>query len=309
MADAELPNPTSAPFFIWLLSLFNYVGHNTFISSYMHVLFQTFSILLIFFQALILNQIIIKHKFFHGSSYLPAFFYVILMSLFAEFVTLNEVLIANTFLLFALEKLFVISKKERPLVQIFDTGILLSIASLFYLPSIFFFLHFFVIIALLRTFVWREWIIGLSGIIIPHFLVGTYFFLTDQLPLFIEYHITDQIRLSTFELRYNAIMLASAGLVLLLVLLASFMVQASFLRSVVQIRNYFVIVFWSLIISILSILIQPDYKMTHYILLAIPVSILLGYYFGELRSHLLAEILATSLLLLVCANHYLHLII
>jgi hypothetical protein len=88
-------------------------------------------------------------------------------------------LFANFFILLAIHKLVSSYRKDSAFSNAFDAGILFSIASLFYFPSIVFIPLLGFGFVLFRPFNWREWVISVIGVLIPYLFVFTYYFWND----------------------------------------------------------------------------------------------------------------------------------
>ena len=61
---------------------------------------------LLILQAAVFNKICIDHDVIYTHTYLPAYFFVLINSLFFENLTLNSVLLGNTFVLIGLSFMF-----------------------------------------------------------------------------------------------------------------------------------------------------------------------------------------------------------
>lgn len=105
------------------------------------------SSLLVVFQSVVFNEMLLRNKAYNQSTYVPAFCYALCMNVFPDFMTLSPILMAMTFILLALNNLFA---RMSNLVQdqlFVSTGVYLAIATLFqFTTSIFLFI---VVIALL----------------------------------------------------------------------------------------------------------------------------------------------------------------
>ena len=95
-----------------------------------------FSFILIFFETLLINYVIEKNEIIETKTYLPALVYILLMSLQSEMLSLNPILVANLFMIFALHKLMQTYRKETAYASVFDAGTFVALASLFYFPSV-----------------------------------------------------------------------------------------------------------------------------------------------------------------------------
>lgn len=266
--------------------------------------FQAFALIMIFIQALALNELLTRYNFFPRNNNLPGLTYALVCMSMAEFLIANPVLLANTVLIIILGKFFQVNKSDKPLSLSFDIGLLISIASLFYFPAIILLVTHLIILVNTRNFRWNVWIIGMIGCFIPYFLLAVYYFLTsDLLNLFTEI-LTDQfvnyqLLFESNQIRYYPLLIIS-----ILLGLSLFAVRINYLRTLVIRRHYITIVIWFLIIAGASLVLQPYLSVTHFGILIIPISILIGYYFYEVKRVIFADILIGLLMVLVLLGQY-----
>jgi hypothetical protein len=71
-------------------------------------------------------------------------------------------------------------KTERISLHFLDAGLLISLASLFFLPAIVFFLFLLAALILLRPFIWREWTYAVLGLISPYLFLASVYYLTGM---------------------------------------------------------------------------------------------------------------------------------
>src|ERR1039457_5611935 len=139
------------------------------------------SFILIFCEALLIYHIVEKNEITETKSYLSAIVYIVLMSLQPEMLSLHPIVIANLFMLLALHKLMQTYRKETAYSEAFDSGFFISLAALFYIPSLIFILLLWIGLVIIRPFVWREWLISFIGILLPCVFLVFYYFWNDKL--------------------------------------------------------------------------------------------------------------------------------
>lgn len=131
------------------------------------VLSVLIGILLVYFQALQLNRVVIQNRMTHELTLFPGMLYVLLVSYFPEYNGLSSPLIANTFILIALESLFATHKKTGSAGRIFDAGLWLSIGGLFYFGYTALLLFGIIGLSSLRTLKSRDWLQYFIGYFTP----------------------------------------------------------------------------------------------------------------------------------------------
>ena len=130
------------------------------------------SIVLVYFQALLLNRLVIRNRITGELTLFPGLFYILLVSFFPEYNGLSAPLVANTFVIVALTFLMSTHKTSGNAARIFSAGFWFGLAFLFYFGHIVLFLSGIVGLSLLRTVKSREWIQFVSGFSTPLWIVG-----------------------------------------------------------------------------------------------------------------------------------------
>ena len=290
---AEVHEPFSKLFFQLTRFLF---GNNYYALSVL-------AFLLIFAQALLLNSLINNIKLFPFGTYVPAMVYVLMASLFREFLFLTPALLANTFIILVLGKAVKFYRQHQCTADIFDMGMLIGAASLFYKPALLLLVLLFVALAVMRSFNWREWAIGISGFLVIYFLTGTWYFVTGDWKDFIqnsffsnraigmEFHAS----LSLYIVGISTLALAVSG---------SGMFLFNFLKSAIHIRKFLALLAWTSFLLALSGLLNTGLGLGGFVVLSVPLSIVIGYLFMNIRRVRIANALHLIWLIAVLFFQY-----
>ncbi|WP_027001729.1 hypothetical protein [Hugenholtzia roseola] len=142
-------------------------------------------LLLLFYQAAHFNLFLIQKDFFQERTYLPAFFYALLGSLYLDELTLTPPLMAMFFLLLVLSRVFLLADNSSD-VALFKIGFYIGIATLFYLPSLFYLAWLMVGLSVFRTTTLRQYLLSLIGFLLPLLAILTYFYFTDRFFIFFQ---------------------------------------------------------------------------------------------------------------------------
>jgi hypothetical protein len=229
-------------------------------------------------QALLLNRIVNQHNLLSKQTYLPALFYVVLCSSLTVFLTLSLPLLCNFVLLYIFNKLLLSYKLTDAIAVFFDMGFIIGLATILYFPLIGLLLFIWCCQIILRPFYWREWMASIIAFLLAMFFLAVYYFHNDKLINFIDIWHPFNIPLKLFvNIRYNQY------LVLLPIVAALFLgfvsLRSNFFKSFVMVRKGFLVLFLLTIIIIFSYYLSPDFAITHFIMLGIPLCVLLAYYF------------------------------
>lgn len=245
------------------------------ISSYLNV---GLAGIVVFVQALLLNRIVNNHNLLGKQTYLPALFYLVVCSALATFLTLSMPLLCNFLLLYIFNKLLLSYKRSDVISVFFDLGLVIGLATIIYFPLIFLLLFVWSCLIILRPFYWREWLASIIAFLLMMFFLAVYYFYNDKLINFFDIWEPFKAPLKLFvTIKYNQY------LVLLPILAALFLgflsLQVNFYKSFVIVRKGFLVLLMLSIVIIFSFYLSPDFGIIHFILLAIPVCVLMAYYF------------------------------
>lgn len=137
--------------------------------------------LLVLFESLFLNHLLVRHGLFSKMSFFPALLYMVFLSHDPRLLTFHPLLIANLFFLSALSNLLRSYDTASPYELIFNAGFLITCGGLFYAPFLFFTPLLFICLFVYRLYGWREWILSVLGWFTPWIFVLSYLYLTDSI--------------------------------------------------------------------------------------------------------------------------------
>ncbi len=260
--DAPVIKRTDGFLFAQLLTFLKGVG-TQFPSVYSIITY-----LLLFTQAVTFNRLIAHQRLLQRSTHLPAMSYLLITSIFAEWNILSPQLIVNTLLIWVWAKVNNLYNSEKVKTNLFYTGLIIGVSSFFYFPSIAFFLLIVFALLITRPFSLAEWIITLVGIIMPYYFFVAGLYLTDNLK---EYKL-QQFTFGYPLLHANYWPLAAALLVVILLFIGAYFVQANLRRQIVQVRKSWGLILVYLIIAVLVSIINEGHYFVYWIITAVPLS-------------------------------------
>ncbi len=252
-----------------------------------------FAVLLI--EAGVWNRIVNKHSLLRQSTWFPFFFMVILLSCRASLVGFYPAMVSSFFLVLAIHRLISSHMKERALSDVFDSGLFVGIATLFYIPSMVFLILLWIGLLLLRTINWREWASTIIGFLLPFVFTFTY-----NLVFFPHYPWYNKI---TGEFFYKSVHLSFSWeqvTVMVIIFIAAAGSVWFFVNritdNVVKAQKFWTLMLWFILIGAGAVLICPVKDSRAFSILAIPGSFILSAYFLKTKSKLLSELLFISLI-------------
>lgn len=271
----------------------------------------TLAFLLVISQAILINSSLVNHKIIARNTLLPFLLYVVLMSYTPVVQTVHPVLIANLFLILALNLNMSIYLKPEPYKEIFNSTFFVSLASLFYLPSLIFLILIWISLLIYRISSLREWIITLSGLLAPYLFIAFYYYWTDSFGDFLQDYIGIIFRFHPFQLSIAKPLLGETYIALgsvLTVLVITGLIKISLetTEKVITVRKRMNVIISWVFITLISFFWASDHLLIHACLIAIPASILMAYFFSGIRRIAVAEIFFTLIIFLVAVIKLLH---
>ncbi|NOU60564.1 DUF6427 family protein [Marinifilum caeruleilacunae] len=245
-------------------------------------------ILLILLSLLVvrLNE---KYIFIRQRTDLPAFIFALIATGTVSLYGMHPALLASFLLFFAIDSIFAIYHGSRTLAKSFEVGLFIGLASISYLFSAVFILWFWIGLAFLGYFRAREILAGLVGFLLPIFITASWFYLNDDLGVFLQ-SINALIDFE-FKAEYSLFQKVYWGILAAFVLLASAFMANVVEEKKISSRKYFMILFVFFITTIGSFFVFSGTGTELYFLLLIPVTFIISHYFVLSRYSWIGEVL------------------
>ncbi|MFY0627808.1 MAG: hypothetical protein JXR07_16030 [Reichenbachiella sp.] len=276
---------------------------SSFVYKWLNVIFgrsaiplQVFSTILVIFQAGIFNKMMLNNKAYNQNTYVPAFVYMILMNSYFDFMTLSPVLMSMTFNLLAMNNLFKrMDNTTRDELFVF-TGIYLGVATLFYLPSVLFFLFTILSLLLYTGSILRRMLLLIYGYVIVLILCSIHYYWYDGALRFHEYFYGSLFELSNnYWLTPGGLLMSSAIPFLLLVLsIVKTWQEGRFVNF--QIKIQYVMLFF-LLAGVISMFMVKDISTFQLIFFVPSTAFFITHYLLIIKNWILAE--GTTALIIV----------
>lgn len=277
------------PLFIWLTK---WLSKN----YYLNILF---AIVLLLSQAFFLLKLNLKYIFIEKRSYLPALFFILISSSIVSMQNLNSALFANLFVLFAIDKSIFISKETQRLKSYFESGLLISIATLIHLSSLYLLSIIWLSLFLIRPrFNWREWIASIVGFITPIFIYGMILYLQNDFLATFSLYKNSLLNLSQNFPEFsflNTILLIIFGIILFIAVL--FNMRLVGIKKI-NTRKYFSLFFWILTLTLPVFFIESTGSINYIYIAGVPISIILSMFFTNIGSKIAGELF--FIILIIC---------
>jgi hypothetical protein len=289
--SAALSSKNAAPLYYWIAVFFD---QHRFWSVLLGFCFMII-------QAYMFNRVIADKGLVDRNSQLPALFYIVLMSNSFGLMGLHPIWFANFFLIISLDKIFDVFNEDDVFLEVFNVGFFISIASLFYLPSLWFLL-----LLLASLFIYylvniRGILAAIMGFITPYMFLALYYFWYDKLAEKVTEYFSMQVLLLEFSL-FNIVPIgwASIGVIGTVALVAIIRIYIGGLRDKpVRIRKRFHVLLAYFIIALITIPFAGKLVNLHQAVIMPPLAAILARFFQENKKVFWNEFFFTLLILLI----------
>lgn len=248
----------------------NWLGNN-------YIITGIITLVIVFIQALLINNIVNKHRLFRENTLFPGLFYILLVSSIQDFLPLSSILLGNTFLILAISNLLDIYKINNCADAIFNVGFWIGTAGLFYNAFILFLILAIFGLMVLRSFKLKEVLMVVCGYVLPFIFISVYYFWQDQFQDYWNNYFFNQFQLNLFNFRLSSGPSSPYHklIVLIILFLMGIFNSYTFDKSY-KIRNFMNLFYGALLISGLTFFFQNNIQISHFLIIAIPLSILLA---------------------------------
>jgi len=158
----------------WIYTFSEWINFNT---SFLGILIRV-SVTLI--CALYVNKIVTDHKLMEKPGYLPAMWFLLLQSIIPKQVSL-DILVMNVFMIASVKLMILVYKLEKPINSLLTASFMLSLIALINATSVIYFLWLSAALLIMRPASFREWIMVLTGYLLPIYLLTSILYLANRL--------------------------------------------------------------------------------------------------------------------------------
>ena len=258
------------------------------------------ALIFVFLQAVFINYLVGKQKMTEDITLLPGVFFILFSSFSPQFFDLSPQMFGNFFLILALNEIFGTYNKYSCADSIYNIGLWIGLASLFYISYAVMLLLAWLGLGVMRAIKLKERLMMIVGFLSPYALVMTYKYWTDDLANFYNIQFSKNVAFLDFVGDYSIHNLYVIGFFILCVLVAFLSMKIYSYRMKISIQKSLNILYMFLAISILTLLFQKSVNIQHILVLIPALSILISINFVKMPSHW-GEILHLGMLVSVLA--------
>ncbi len=265
------------------------------------------AVLLIFVQAIFINGFMWRYRIGNDITLLPGLFYALSVSVLPDFLTLSPILLGNTFIILSLYYIFSIYRQSQAAGLIFDVGLWIGVASLFYFTFWVFIIWGFMGLAILRGLRPKEFVMLLLGFIVPYVLMGVYLFWIDKLPLLFGQHIWGNSAFFQFHIPFNNSMTYLKLSVFGFLVFGALISGGTSGRRDATTSKFVSILFLMMLMAACTMFVQASVQIDHLLILAVPLGLLLSITVSRVKQSW-SETLHSLLLLIILVIQYQYLL-
>lgn len=235
-----------------------------------------YALILIYIQAILVSEIVIQNRLSRQLSIIPAAVFCLFCFWALHNSILDDVLLANFFLILSFRSLFAIYKKYKPIPTLFNAGFFLALAVIIYSPLIFFFIVCFFGLLSLRSLKITEFLQLSFGFLCPIFLAWVALYYKSSTGL-----LWDQLSLGFSVPDFSDMNIPSTIKMSILILTLIFLVSQNselLKKKTFDAIKKIELSYWMLFLSLVSLFFVKDPGQSHLISLSIPLAILAGLY-------------------------------
>lgn len=244
---------------------------------------EGFTIFLLMSQAFVLTYLVMEHRLARESSLYPGVFYLLIMSSSIYFLPLNDVLLGNTFLIFAIWAMLNTYRVPACADTIFNIGFWIAIATFFNMSYIVFLVWAIFGLNFMRALKLKEILMIFVGFLVPYILILTYYFWNNQFIAFVQGHIYKYLSITDFYLTEDLGVNVAFGFLMLLVIMISFNSTEFFKKQGIQVQKRISVFFLFMLLCFFTVFFQNQLGITDALVLAIPLSVMVGFIIGDMK--------------------------
>lgn len=232
--------------------------------------------------AVLISFYSVRQEVVEKTNYIPSFLYIFFSAITLNHSLLHPSLIANIFILLSLNYITDTYREEQALSRIFSSAFCSSLAMFFYINSAFFIPLYFIALLILRPFSWREWIVSFMGLAAPVFIYCcTCYLVNIPFTPFFSY-LTDLF--INFQRPLLSEYFYPLFLCLIILTVASAIKHFSKgLGSKIKTQKSLGLMYWFLLLSLVNFFSKNNNAYFPLVASVIPLSVLLGDYFYNIK--------------------------
>ena len=260
--------------------------------------------ILIFWQCMLMNRMMVQEKIISTNSFYPALFYFLLISISPEIIHINPTTLSMILLILALTKILSTYLDKNAYSKVFESAFLISLAGLIHAPFIVFIPINWIGMSIFSQAEWRHWILSILGIICPWYImfsITTFYSIEyssfgSSFPFLFEEGPKYSLNLSEF------LCLTAYGFICL-VALAELIIRLK--HKNIKERKSYILLLWMIPFSVIYFKVSNDFFYSKLIIFAIPLSAAISNYIEFNKKLIWQNFIILIMILSLIINHLL----
>lgn len=262
------------------------------------------SVFLILALGFMVNFIVHDNSITRDNSY-ALLFYVVLVASDPSLTILNPVLASVFFVVLALKNLLSLHEYKNMTQKLFNTGLLLGIASIIYPYSILYVILIFLGIVIYGVDSWRKWFIPILGIVLPYYVLFSWYFWFDGLDYYWETFFIKTFHITEISFYESIDTMIVWGVFALLTIFSTLDYSKNMSSHKPDTRKGYTMTYLALFVGLVITLVGSINNGQELIILFLPISII----WAKFIQHQKKELYKTIFIVVVVLNVLLNLII
>ena len=249
------------------------------------------ALILLVFQALFINYIVVQHSILYKDTFLPGLFFVAINCIYPEQSELTPQLISNTFILLMFQRLCFLYESSNPLLLVLDAGMYLGLALLFNYDVAVFLPYILISVIIFTSFNFRYLAVSVIGIFTPLYFAAVIYYLSNDLEEIIAFigQSFERKLLGAVSSGYHLYL--PAIIIVPILLISTLKLQFNFFSNKVKTRRILQSMLLLFFFGVLGLIIENVNFIYALFYLSIPISIVIAYYFISDKKLLMKELL------------------
>jgi hypothetical protein len=277
----------------YIQGIFNFFNQNAIVAFFI----STFIVLITSLQ---FNKICNKHELVIFPTYLPAYFYIVLNSVFIDQFYVGPVIFVNLFIILSLGSILDLYHSENPYFSLFSASFLAGLSSLLNMTYIVFFLIVIIGVNIFRPFNFRENLSALFGFLMPLYIGTMFNYLINGnfLPYYIFFPDYGNFN------NQNWVLYSALPMIGVIGILAILRMNKNYTLNSIKQRRSILLMIITLIASVILMVTGKQNPRQEFSFVAIPLAYFFSFYFTNSRINFFKELINLVLLGLIAFFHY-----
>jgi hypothetical protein len=272
--------------------VFTFLNQNYFLSV-------SLGLVIIFIQALIFNRLCINHDVIYTHSYLPAYFYMLVNSVYLQNLPVNPIMVINFCILFSFIFLFQLYQGIASTKLLYNASLFLGLASII-MPVFYFGLAFVIVgVVIFKNITIKDLLGIISGYLFPGMVAAGIYFLVGS-----QYHFPNLV----YKLQLNFGNSLNAYLAVSIMLFAStaglMKTFINYSKNNIKTRRITLLLIAFMAFAVLVILINLEQFRLFFPVISAGISVQMAYFLMGKKQKRLKELLNYLIVLAVIYSLY-----